>query len=69
MAKKNRDNSEFLENKEPTQPENTSENENNVVISDEKPKGIVEVETEIKNVPVPKKGKSLVKTWKSSLKK
>ena len=69
MAKKNKENSDILEITEPTQTENAPENENKVVISEEKPKGVVEVKTEVKIVPEPKKTISVVKSWKSSNKK
>lgn len=69
MAKKNKENSDSLEITEPTQTENAPENENKVVISEEKPKGVVEVKTEVKIVPEPKKTISVVKSWKSSNKK
>lgn len=68
MAKKNKENSDSLEITEPTKTENATENENKVVIS-EKPKGVVEVKTEVKIVPEPKKTISVVKSWKSSNKK
>lgn len=69
MAKKNKENSDSLEITEPTKTENATENENKVVISEEKPKGVVEVKTEVKIVPEPKKTISVVKSWKSSNKK
>lgn len=58
-----------MENNETNEikPRKKREPQNEIVIEETK-QGVPETKSEIKEIPEPKKGVSLVKSWKSSLK-